>query len=477
MIQGIPNNFDIDCLSKFSFGEAEGQEDSMLKECLCEIAPIKEFLLGKKDIVLGEKGAGKTALYRMLTDRSLTFVSPPNKSYQILALDESIEYKQLKSIIDERIHSSVTDNKSVKYQFIWELFITYKILAFVTDDLHLEDEFLQQQRSEISSALGFEKPKVGIMQFLLSHKKTIGIKLDQLHPTTSNFYISAEPVEAEKVNESIFKIDLKEIKKKISSLLDKNNMALYVLLDRLDEFVIKEDYEVQKKLLEGLMACYRNFSSTSQIRIKPFFRTDIFNRLDLSGLGTDKILDKCLHLKWEPRELRELIARRIVHNIYEHCNVESLSFETDLGKLYLDTKYVEDQNSKHKNTTRNFFSKWCLRKWDSLIEQVMIALHELNRRERKTNFNDAITVDVIHLLFPKQCEHITLSGKKEFIKFIDFIDTHLLFSTNHSTPRVVIAFFEQCLLETRAYFGKNRDITSLPKNNENEFELVKIECI
>lgn len=332
-------------------------------------------------------------------------------------------------------------------------------------------------KSEISTALGFEKESQGIMQFILNHKKTVGIKLDTIHPTTSNFYISVEPIDKINVEENVFKIDLKEIKRKVSSLLDKNNMVLYVLLDRLDEFVIKEDYVVQKKLLEGLMAFYRNFSSTSQIRIKPFIRTDIFNRLDLSGLGTDKILSKTIHLKWESSDLRDLMARRLAYNYCNVFEVPYLGIEIDEERFHLDPKFVEEEIIRRRNDERNFLSKWCSRKYRKFLTKLKIRINELNRKERKINFSDLIARDAIHLIFPKNCEHIATSGKKEPIKFIDFLETHLIFSSDYSTPRLIIAFFEECLYQTRTYYSNNPNITEINLNYDNEYELVKLECI
>jgi hypothetical protein len=254
-------------------------------------------------------------------------------------------------------------------------------------------------------------------------------------------------------------------------------MVLYVLLDRLDEFVIKEDYMIQKSLLEGLMACYRNFSSTTQIRIKPFLRTDIFNRLDLSGLGTDKILSKTIHLKWESSDLRVLMARRLAHNYCNVFDVSYLEIEVDEERFHLDPKFVEEENIRKRNDDRNFLTKWCSRKWRKFLTNLIIGLNELNRRERKINFNDVIARDAIHLIFPKNCEHTTTSGKKELIKFIDFLETHLIFSSDYSTPRVVIAFFEECLYQTRTYYANNDNITEIYKNYDHEYELVKVECI
>lgn len=476
MIIGTPKYFPVSTLDLFSIGDVEGKNDSLLEECLCEISPIREFLLGKKDIVLGERGAGKSALFRMLSERRLEFVTPPGKTYAVLSLDENIEYKQLKDLIEKRV-TATGDKPSIKYQFIWELFITYKILDLLVTDLNMQDPLLEQSKHDISVALGFEKPKVGFMEFLISHKKTVGVKLDHLHPTTSNFYISAEPTEISGNSDEIHHIDLKEIKRQISRALDKNDMALYVLLDRLDEFVILEEYETQKHLLEGLLTCYRNFSSTSQIKLKLFLRTDIFNQLDISGLGADKIIAKCVNLKWSSSDLRELIARRLVHNFTEHLQISDLAFDTDTGTLHLDPKYIEEQKARSKLDTRNRFFKWCSNFAEEVRTAVLATMNDQKRVERKTNFNDAINIAVINLLFPVFCEHINNSGEIEKIRFLTLLESHLSFATDHSTPRLFISFIEQCLYETRSYYSKNKDIREIPLNSDKEYELVKIGCI
>jgi hypothetical protein len=476
MITGTPKSFPVNALDLFSIGDVEGKNDTLLEECLCEIAPIREFLLGKKDIVLGERGAGKSALFRTLSEGRLKFVTPNGKTYAVLALDENIEYKQLKDLIENKI-AAAGDKPSIKYQFIWELFITYKIPDLLVNDLRIQDPHLDQAQRDISVALGFEKPKIGFMEFLISHKKTVGVKLDQLHPTTSNFYISTEPTSDLGKDENIHHIDLREVKRHISRALDKNAMVLYVLLDRLDEFVILEEYETQKSLLEGLLTCYRNFSSTSQIRVKLFFRTDIFNQLNLSGLGADKIIAKSVNLKWSGSDLRELIARRLAHNYYEHLSVADLMFRTDMGTLHLDPKYIEEQKALSKIDDRNRFAKWCSKFAAKFKTALLAAMNDRKRVERRTNFNDAINIAVINLIFPVFCEHISTSGSLERIRFLTLLESHLSFSSNYSTPRLVIAFIEKCLYETRSYYSKNKDIKEIPLNSDNEYELVKVGCI
>lgn len=59
MIINLPADFPLTNLAKFDFGSAEASEDDLLINCSCRLKAINEFLLGHKNIVLGERGGGK----------------------------------------------------------------------------------------------------------------------------------------------------------------------------------------------------------------------------------------------------------------------------------------------------------------------------------------------------------------------------------------------------------------------------------
>jgi hypothetical protein len=79
MIMNLPAEFPVTYLSKFDFGSAEASEDDLLINCACRLRAINEFLIGHKNIVLGERGAGKSALFRMIRERSLSFENKAGK--------------------------------------------------------------------------------------------------------------------------------------------------------------------------------------------------------------------------------------------------------------------------------------------------------------------------------------------------------------------------------------------------------------
>ena len=50
-------------LSEFQFGDADAKSDELLIDCNQPIRGVREFLNGDKNIVLGERGVGKSALF------------------------------------------------------------------------------------------------------------------------------------------------------------------------------------------------------------------------------------------------------------------------------------------------------------------------------------------------------------------------------------------------------------------------------
>lgn len=137
------------------------------------------------------------------------------------------------------------------------------------------------------------------------------------------------------------------------------------------------------------------------------------------------------------------------------------------------------EESKHKN--RNIPKTGLKLRIYNFVEYIRrdfrAFINNQNRRERRTNFNDAISQAIISLLFPVRCEHLDSKGVTKEISFKDYLDSHLCLSGGHSTPRVVIAFFDKCLAEARGYYSRNEDIESIRKNSDGEFDLVTVECV
>ena len=60
MIENLPESINQGNLQSFDFGDVEANDDNLLLDSVCRTSSIIEFLRGKKNIVLGEKGTWST---------------------------------------------------------------------------------------------------------------------------------------------------------------------------------------------------------------------------------------------------------------------------------------------------------------------------------------------------------------------------------------------------------------------------------
>ncbi|MDD2653850.1 MAG: hypothetical protein PHI86_01915, partial [Candidatus Omnitrophica bacterium] len=133
-------------------------------------------------------------------------------------------------------------------------------------------------------------------------------------------------------NKPIYLIDFKNM---IISILEKHNIKIWIMLDRLDE-VFPHRSEVEKNGLKGLLRASYNFSSHSFLRIKIFLRDDIFEYLAADGFtALTHITDRCsASMSWSKDDILYLIVKRIAAIPYLRYEYGIDSDKIDKDKSY-----------------------------------------------------------------------------------------------------------------------------------------------
>ena len=111
-IQNLPQKFPMVLLQKFDFGLPDAKEDPLLDACALKIAPIAQFLTDNKSILVGDRGSGKTAVFRLLSDRKIQFTNTENLTQIHIPIDEELSYKTLKGHISQQIKESTNEEAS-----------------------------------------------------------------------------------------------------------------------------------------------------------------------------------------------------------------------------------------------------------------------------------------------------------------------------------------------------------------------------
>lgn len=468
MIKNLPNTISTSIVRAFSFGDADARDDQLLKNCHVPTSAISELIQDHKDIVLGYRGTGKSAIVRLFEEGIFSFKKGANEQHTVLVLDEEFDYRAVRNHLQQ---NALKDQKPEDLcRAVWEVLIIYRVMTSIRSAIDDSDATLREYINEIEVLLGVANKKTSLVDILLSHKKKVGIKFDTFHPNIVDTYIGIEPSPEAATNGSPTVLKIGDYRKYTDRLLKEKDLKIYVLFDKLDDFVIHDDYETQKLLLQELLGAQRTYREKSQqIRIKIFFRTDLFERLDLRQFGADKIFARCINLTWKSADIKRFIAQRLGHNLLKNIPLPGFEFQIDKDRFFIlrdELSLLEESKSLKK------FNPLKKSHWEKLIFLVGIELRKKQTNEgRLTDAMDVIHEEIITSILPRELTHRKLSGEEAQIDIFKFLDSHLQFSHGETTPRAVLLFLDLCLVKLNEYYQQNSDLREITKDANGEFPL------
>jgi hypothetical protein len=468
MIINLPQTISTSIVETFVFGEAEAKDDSQLEKCPVPTSAIFDFLEDQKDIVKGYRGAGKSAMVRLIDKKVYKFKEQEDAEHIVVVLDEEFDYRSIKNHL---MKNSLKDQKELDViRAVWEVLILYRVMQSVRDDIENSDSTLSTHLNEIEVLLGLADKKVGVVDIILSHKKKIGLKFDTFHPNIVDAYIGSEPTSEGTTTSNISILRLGEYRKYLERLLKDRNKRVYLLIDRLDDFVLNEDYDTQKKLLQELLIVQRTYREKCQrIKLKLFFRTDLFERLDLSSLGPDKVLSRCIDLTWRPSDIKQFIAHRLGRNISKSLELKGFEFQVDEDTFFVDR---EDLALLKESKSLKILDLLKKSGWKKLRFLVQVALRKNQTNGgRLTNSMDVFHSEIITSILPRDITHKKSNGEVQTIELFKFLDSHLQFSHGQTTPRAVLMFLNLCLEQVKQYYRDNPELRELTCDENREFPL------
>ena len=458
MIANLPNEFKIQRLKDIYFGDADGITDELLEHpyVFCGTSPFLQIAKGRKRIIIGPKGSGKSAMFRLLRDKKIT-ISHTSAQQATIGIQADINLKTLREMVLERV--KINDQKAdpmLKYRLSWEIYLILKILEKLKELNFSISGRLAEFKAKLDELFAVKKGFT-LLEALVSLKKTVGVKFDTNQPNVHNIYTSIEPGQKyEDANAGNFLIVFDDILKEANECLKTHNTTLDILVDKLDDFVVKEDYDIQKTIFQSLLDVESGYCQFSNTRLFLFIREDLFNRLNLDQYGSDKVFARKTNITWSADDISQLIAKRFIFNYYKIFNMSTIHISYDTEELFLEKKqseYLEESAPiKHRSRLSLFLRKFFHRKLKG-------------PRRRVVNLTDKISWDVISVLLPEKIYHLDQNNKEILIPFKDFIKTHLSCANDALNPRLVISFFNAVFDFIHEYYEKNEDLGPVKKTN------------
>ncbi|MGJ0516532.1 MAG: P-loop ATPase, Sll1717 family [Methylomicrobium sp.] len=402
-------------------------------------------------------------------------------SCTFLLIDEELHFLSIK----ERITSKFLDDSydlETKFRFSWEIFLILRVISVLNKEYPSASQ-INEIHDHLNQAFDLQTKDVGLLESLFKQKKTVGFKIDNLHmgTATPNFYASIEPSTYSSSQDSskTITISIDDYKDKINKFLNKNKAVIYILIDKLDEFVVKEEYDAQKKAIQGLLHCQRGYINYTNIKLRLFLRTDLFYKLDFQALGYDKVKAKTVELKWSPENMRQFIARRVLYNLANVINIRKIEVLLEEENLSAKPRRISQKYpilSKYVRKIPFFIGLY--KALYRGIEHLNKSIRKMDARDaRKINLNDALSRCLIKTIFPSMVDHKNNQKVKKREDIFIYLQTHFSLASGEPTPRIILMFLQKSLEYTRRYYKSNPDIHSIEIDKNNEYPLILRDCM
>jgi hypothetical protein len=321
----------LDLLKQLSFGTQVAEDETNdLAKYFVETHQWTRIARGEIDIIRGDKGAGKSAIYSLLIERKAEF------------FDNGILIVGAENPRGATVFKDLTaDPPASETEFIilWKLYI----LTIASQELReygvrtaeaervfkaLEDAALLERESTLSGVL--RRVQYYAKHLFTAESVAGGVTIDQNTGMITG--LSGRIVLREPINDlrqhGIVSID--SLFASLDKALGEYNYKIWILLDRLDVAFI-ENHALEANALRALIRAYGDFRSLHNIGIKIFLREDIWKRIMAPGYREASHLVRYDNITWTQPALLNLIMRRLLNNkiLNEEFGIDSVSVLQD----------------------------------------------------------------------------------------------------------------------------------------------------
>ncbi|TGL58681.1 ATPase [Leptospira ognonensis] len=302
-------------------GKVSAERDENLHYYFSDNGILKNIIASPSSfLILGRKGAGKTALFNFLKSNENDYLEKGNK-LTTLNFDD----------YDWNVHTLLFDSskaESMAYKQSW-------IFVILVESIKQISEYYKENRinppklfintNKLLEKL-FESPIPSLSKIIgrkilgLSKLKLPSGGLDLESGDLDSISINAGEITFEEVrqNHTLQSHLAENIKNIIAHLqnailsLNRNDISIFIAFDRVDEAWDESSFQQSKKVIAGLISANDYFTSKFKNLIRPilFLREDIFHSLSIND--ANKLLEDCGRLlSWKKESLEKLILERI----------------------------------------------------------------------------------------------------------------------------------------------------------------------
>jgi hypothetical protein len=291
------------------FGADAAEDDPNLATYFLKTGTWQKALDGRTLVVLGRKGSGKSAIFKMLAEENdgKTQVIPVTP--RLFALDILNAFKSK--------YPDSPFNQEIAYATAWRYSLMLELLQAIEDQtgcLKLGGE--AGVHDWLRKHVEFDADIISRTVAFLEKWTVEKVSLAQLSVAVTGSHRRG-PLVGQDIDETVPDVE---------KSLEKTKYV--IAIDNLDEgWVNKED---ARTYLAGLILAAKELSRLKNLNVIVFMRTDMFRALETAYQHMDKFRQSIAYIEWNPTSLARMISLRI----QKYFGVEDESNDVTWRRLF-----------------------------------------------------------------------------------------------------------------------------------------------
>jgi hypothetical protein len=301
-----------DVVRQLELGNSVAEFDEALEKYFVETEPFRALVSNRADIVAGDKGTGKTAIFRILRQRYAGL--PKLKHIEVLPAFNFSGNPVFQRLAHEQVLTEA------QYISVWKAYVLSLVGNWLleisgsdsSETLSRLDVLLQRtglRSGDDAPATVFSKLVNAIKKFL--NPATAGVEL--------TFSETGIPIVTPKVEfgergeqpERTEVVPHEEALRLLDDCMKEMEVTAWVALDRLDE-AFQGFPAVEVPALRALFRTYLDLLEFEHLRLKLFVRRDLFRKITKGGfVNLTHMNARKVEIVWDEEDLLNLLCRRI----------------------------------------------------------------------------------------------------------------------------------------------------------------------
>lgn len=357
-----------------NFGRVDGETDTRFGNCFIGTEMLRQVLLPQHSLIIGSKGAGKSAMARLLCDdvEKIQPLLPKNYEEIICVPAYGLQTEEYLSGLDIR---ELQPSSPDEFRSFWLLYIGLKSASVLLQNEKVKDLVAKSKNNQVRDV--FEDLRLLITDLgLVPVEKGMLTRLKEKMGKRSRREFSGAL--QSRSDDHPGSIGFKQLAGRsviglledLDFILREINCLSWVVLDKLDLLFI-EDFDKLKGAITGLIQLLVQYGNQfTNFHFKILLRNDIYRQLHI--VNKSHLVSFSTEMRWRgPLLLRLLVSRAIVEpKVREYCE-QVLGEVVDVSNVILnDDTYVkkifytifEPTMSSSGNTNATPTHQWILKR-------------------------------------------------------------------------------------------------------------------